>query len=62
MNLEKVFLIRKFLDSYPAVISNQRKHNIKKYFIQLVKELENNKLTIQNISEGFIIYEKILIN
>jgi len=80
VNLEKVFFIQEFLTNYPAVVSNQRRNNIKKYFIQLVKELEDsnliesnyktlmdgsiisvNELTTQNISEGFIIYEKILL-
>jgi len=78
VNVEKVFLIKEFLTFYPAVISNQRKHRIKEYFLELVKELEDsnmiesnykifiqgsiiptNKLTSSNISEGFIIYEKL---
>jgi hypothetical protein len=69
---------KKFLDSYPSVISNQRIANIKRYFIELVKVLQeydliesNSKiifdgyyhsvqeLNIQNISEGFVLYEKI---
>ena len=36
VNIEKVFLIHEFLNSYSSVISNQRKNNIKKDFIQLV--------------------------
>ena len=63
-----------------SVISNQRKNNIKKYFIQLVhlfKEqdlIEDNYKIISNghyyftkefnthdISEGFVIYEKLSI-
>jgi ribosomal protein S24E len=78
VNMEKVFLIEEFLTNYPAIISNQRRNNIKKYFIELVKELKDsnliesnykilmdgsiisvNQLTTQNISQGFIIYEKI---
>jgi hypothetical protein len=31
VNLEKVFLIEKFLTDYPSVILNQRKNTIKKY-------------------------------
>jgi hypothetical protein len=77
-NIEKIFCIQEFFDSYPSVISNQRKTNIKKYFIQLVQELKNNdfiepdhkiisdgswisvdELTSSNISEGFILYEKL---
>lgn len=78
INIEKVFLIQEFLELYPSAISNQRKTNIKKYWIELVQELKNNdliepdykiicegsfipveKLTLSNISEGFILYEKI---
>lgn len=82
VNLEKEFLIREFLDSYPSTISNQRQTNIKKYFIELVessmekgliensykilsegnyypKEYPQDRLTPQNISEGFVIYEKL---
>ena len=80
VNIEKVFFIQEFLSSYPSVISNQRKNNIKKYFIQLVhlfKEqdfIEDNYKIISNghyyftkefnthdISEGFVIYEKLSI-
>ena len=79
-NIEKVFFIQEFLSSYSSVISNQRKNNIKKYFIQLVhlfKEhdlIEDNYKIISNghyyftkefnthdISEGFVIYEKLSI-
>lgn len=78
VNIEKVFFIQEFLSSYPSVISNQRKNNIKKYFIQLVhlfKEqdlIEDNykiisngnyfvtkEFNIHDISEGFVIYEKL---
>ena len=80
VNIEKVFLIQEFLTSYPSIISNQRKNNIKKYHIQLVQQLQDSnlitsnykilydgsfistdKLTPSNISEGFIIYEKISV-
>jgi len=80
VNLEKVFLIEEFLTYYPSVISNQQKHRIKKYFLELVRELEDgnfiesnykifihgsilstNQLTTSNISEGFIIYEKLTL-
>ena len=76
----KIFLIQEFLASYPSKISNQRKNNIKKYYIQLVQELKDNnfikpnyeiivngswistdRLTSSNISEGFVIYEKISV-
>ena len=80
VNIEKVFFIQEFLSSYSSVISNQRKNNIKKYFIQLIQLFEEhqliestykvvstktvyqtNKLTSQNISKGFIIYERLSI-
>ena len=80
VNIEKVFFIQEFLSYYPSVISNQRKNNIKKYFIKLVqlfKErdlIEDNYKIISNghyyltkefntrdISEGFVIYEKLSI-
>ena len=80
ITIEKTFLIKEFLDSYPSVIRNSRITNIKREFIQWVKLLtesniiENNykiiqkgryssvkQLTIDNISEGFVIYEKIHI-
>nr|YP_010444209.1 hypothetical protein, Heak293 Cp026_ORF504_seminavis [Fibrocapsa japonica]UTE95096.1 hypothetical protein, Heak293 Cp026_ORF504_seminavis [Fibrocapsa japonica] len=35
-SIQKVFFIQELLSSYSSVISNQRKNNIKKYFIQLV--------------------------
>ena len=76
--MEKEFLIEEFLTNYPIAISNQRKTNIKKYFLELVRELKDSnliesnykiilqgstipvdELTPQNISEGFIIYEKL---
>ena len=77
---DQKFFIQEFLNSYPSIISNQRKKNIKKYFINLVqlfKEhnlIENSYKIISNghyyftkelnthdISEGFIIYEKLSI-
>lgn len=44
VNIEKVFSIQEFLDSYPSKISNQRKNNIKKYYIQLVQLLRDINL------------------
>ena len=80
VNIEKVFNIKQFFENYPSVISNQRKTNIKKYYLELINELKdqdfiepyfktisNNRtydvqeLSLSNISEGFIIYEKILL-
>jgi hypothetical protein len=77
---EKQFFIQEFLDNYQSVISNQRITNIKRYFIQLVKVLEDHdlieanykiisngcfyqteELNIHNISEGFVLYEKLSI-
>ena len=43
VNIEKVFFIEKFLNSYSS-ISNQRKTNIKKYFIQLVHLFKEHDL------------------
>ena len=75
INIEKVFWVREFV---PFKISNQRKANIKKHFIQLVllfkkydliedkfKVISNgnyyfrNELDFHDISEGFVIYEKL---
>jgi len=72
--------VEKFIASYPSIISNQRITNIKKYFIDVVKVLEEydvieskykvisngkfynvDKITPHNISEGFLIYEKLSI-
>lgn len=80
INVEKVFLINEILASYPSTISNQRKSNIKKDYIELVQELKDNgliesdyqimvngswistdNLTPSNISEGFVIYERIIV-
>jgi len=80
MNVEKRFFIQEFLTAYPSIISNQRKNNIKKYYIELVQILQEydliepyykimsngsliltDQLTPSNISEGFVIYEKILL-
>lgn len=44
VNIEKVFFIQEFLSSYSSVISNQRKNNIKKYFIQLVQLFKEHDL------------------
>ena len=79
VNIQKEFFIQEFLDSYPSVLSNQQKTNIKKYFIQTVNILKNSdlieskfkillngflhdvkELNTNNISEGFILYEKLV--
>ena len=68
------------MSSYSSVISNQRKTNIKKYFIQLVYLFKEHDLiqddykiisnghyyftkefNTHDISEGFVIYEKLSI-
>jgi len=46
MEFEKKFFVREFLDSYH--ISNQRITNIKRYFIQLIKVLEEYDLIESN--------------
>lgn len=80
VNIEKLFFIQEFLSSYSFVISNQRKNNIKKYFIQLVQLFKEQDLlkysykiisngryyftkefNTYDISEGFVIYEKLSI-
>jgi hypothetical protein len=80
ITFEKKFFIKEFLDSYSAVLSNQRITKIKKLFLQFVaflKEhdlIESNykiiydgyyhcvqELNIHNISQGFILYEKLSI-
>lgn len=43
-NIEKIFLIQVFLNSYSSLISNQRMANIRKYFIQLVQEFQQKEL------------------
>ena len=77
-NIEKVFLIKDFLQNYTSRFSNQQKTKVKEYFIQSIKLLqqydliENNYkiisnglfidtdlLTSKNISDGFVVYEKI---
>lgn len=78
--MRKEFFIKKFFDSYPAVLSNQQKKTMKKSFIKLIKTVEKHELvysnykiisngkvydtdqlTASNISEGFIVYEKLSI-
>lgn len=80
IEIEKIIMVNQFLDTYPSVLNNSRKKNIKQFFLQSVQLLEENnlieskykiirngqfysvdKLTIQNISEGFVIYEKLII-
>jgi hypothetical protein len=56
VDIEKEFFIKKFLDSYPSVISNQRIANIKRYFIELVKVLQEYDLIESNykiMSDGY---------
>lgn len=66
INIEKVFRIQEFLDLYLSVISNQRKSNISKYYIQLVQELKNNDLIepdFKIISDGsFILADKLTLS
>lgn len=80
ISIEKVFLIKEFLESYPSKVRNSRITNIKREFIKWVKVftesgvIENDykiiqdgkyysteELTINNISSGFVIYEKLNI-
>ena len=80
INIVKEFFIQEFLDSYPSVLSNQRRTKIKKLFIQSVKLFQQydliepdykiiydgyycsvEELTIYNISEGFVLSEKLSI-
>ena len=80
ITLEKKFFIKEFLDSYSAVLSNQRITKIKKLFLQFVAVLKKHdviesnykiiydgyyhsvqQLNIDNISQGFILYEKLSI-
>ena len=79
-NIEKVFLIKEFLQNYTSRLSNQQKTKVKEYFIQSIQLfqqydlIENNYkiisngfllptdlLTSKNISEGFVIYEKLSV-
>jgi hypothetical protein len=59
VSIEKEFFVQEFLNSYSSVISNKRITNIKTNFIQLVKHFQKFDLIESNISQGFIIYEKI---
>ena len=78
--MEKEIFVQEFFNSYPSVLNNQQKTKLKKYFIELVKLLEEQnlieskykiisndsrydteELTIKNISQGFIFYEKLAI-
>jgi hypothetical protein len=80
VNIEKVFLIKDFIESYYAALSNYQIKNIKNEFIKWVEILNQNnlienkykiilngnyhttnQLDTRNISEGFILYEKIVI-
>jgi hypothetical protein len=76
--IEKRFDVKRFIENYPSVLSNQGVRQIKQYFIDSVNLLQSNnliqptfkvfrnrkiesvdQLTITNISEGFILYEKL---
>jgi hypothetical protein len=80
INIVKKFFIQEFLDSYPSILSNQRRKKINKLFIQLVKLFQQydliepdykiifdgyyysvEELTVYNISEGFVLSEKLSI-
>jgi hypothetical protein len=80
VSLEKEIYLEDFFKSYPSVLNNQQKTNIKKSLIELVKLFEKyhliesrykilsngsfhdiQELTTRNISEGFLIYEKLSI-
>jgi hypothetical protein len=80
ITIVKEFFIQEFLDSYPSVLSNQRRTKIKRLFIQSVKLFQQydliepdykvisdgyycsvEELTIYNISEGFVLHEKLSI-
>ena len=58
VNLEKKFFIKEFLDSYSAVLSNQRRTKIKKLFLQFVDLLKEHDLIESNlkiISDGLFV-------
>lgn len=80
VSLEKEIYLEDFFKSYPSVLNNQQKTQMKQYFIELLKLLEEyhliesnykiisngslhhiRELTTRNISEGFLIYEKLSI-
>lgn len=42
--MKKEFFIKEFFDSYPAVLSNQQKKNIKEFFIESIKILKKSDL------------------
>ena len=61
--IEKVFLIKEFLQNYKSSLSNQQKTKIKEYFIQSINlfqqyDLIENKYKI--ISNGFLLDTDIL--
>lgn len=66
MDFKKVFHIQEFLDSYPSIISNQRKTKIKRYFLDLVQELKKSDLIESDykiISDGsFISVDELTIS
>jgi hypothetical protein len=78
VSVEKEILVQEFFESYPSVLNNKQKTEVKECFIELVKILEEynlieskysiflkgiphdtQELTLRNISEGFVVYEKL---
>ena len=58
INIEKTFLVKEFLDSYSAVLFNQRRTKIKKLFLQFVGLLKEHDLIESNskiISDGLLV-------
>jgi hypothetical protein len=43
-NIHKEFLIEEFLDFYPSSISNQRKSNIQRYFLEMIQLFRKHNL------------------
>lgn len=63
VNIEKIFYIKDFFKNYPSTLTNQKKTEIKQYFIELVKTLEQSKLIDSNykiISNGQLCNTDIL--
>lgn len=44
VDVEKIFFIEDFLNQYASTLSNQKKTDMKRYFIELVQSLEKNNL------------------
>jgi len=47
--VEKIFPIKEFLETYPSVLSNYHKTKIKKYFIQLIQKLEDQRRILDRL-------------